>query len=86
VATGLQRLGIRLEVTEAVLGHVSGGRGGIVGVYQRHDWAAEQRDALEAWGGAHTLVNVLERAVHSALWKHLLNLFTTLISRQGHKI
>jgi integrase len=36
VATGLQRLGVRLEVTEAVLGHLSGSRGGIVGVYQRH--------------------------------------------------
>ena len=35
VATGLQRLGVRLEVIEAVLGHVSG-RAGIVGVYQRH--------------------------------------------------
>jgi integrase len=50
LATGLQRLGVRLEVTEAVLNHVSGSRGGIVGVYQRHDWALEKRVALEAWG------------------------------------
>ena len=49
VATGLQRLGIRLEVTEAVLNHISGSRGGIAGVYQRHDWAAEKRAALDAW-------------------------------------
>jgi len=49
VATGLQRLGVRLEVTEAVLNHVSGTRGGIAGVYQRHDWANEKRAALEAW-------------------------------------
>ncbi len=49
VATGLQRLGVRLEVTEAVLNHVSGTRGGIVGIYQRHDWAVEKRAALEAW-------------------------------------
>jgi len=49
VATGMQRLGIRLEVTEAVLNHVSGSRGGIVGVYQRHDWAEEKRTALGAW-------------------------------------
>ena len=48
-ATGLQRLGVRLEVTEAVLGHVSGSRAGIVGVYQRHNYAAEKRQALEAW-------------------------------------
>ena len=48
VATGLQRLGVRLEVTEAVLNHISGSRG-IAGVYQRHDWAAEKRAALDAW-------------------------------------
>jgi integrase len=51
VATGLQRLGVRLEVTEAVLNHISGSRGGIAGIYQRHDWAAEKRTALEAWAG-----------------------------------
>ncbi len=49
VATGLQRLGIRFEVTEAVLNHVSGAKGGIAGVYQRHDWKVEKRHALEAW-------------------------------------
>jgi integrase len=49
VATGLQRLGVRLEVTEAVLGHTSGSRGGIVGIYQRHNWADEKRAALDAW-------------------------------------
>jgi hypothetical protein len=49
VATGLQRLGIRLEVTEAILNHVSGARGGIAGVYQRHDWASEKRAELDAW-------------------------------------
>jgi integrase len=48
-ATALQRLGVRLEVTEAVLNHVSGSRGGIVGVYQRHDYAPEKRAALEKW-------------------------------------
>lgn len=49
LATGLQRLGVRFEVTEAVLNHVSGARGGIAGIYQRHDWADEKRAALEAW-------------------------------------
>jgi hypothetical protein len=46
----LQKLGVRLEVTEAVLGHVGGSRAGIVGVYQRHEWATEKREALNAWG------------------------------------
>ena len=49
LATGLQRLGVRFEVTEAVLNHVSGSRSGIAGVYQRHDWGPEKRAALDAW-------------------------------------
>src|SRR3954447_17811658 len=54
LATGLQRLGVRLEVSEAVLNHLSGSRAGIVGIYQRHDWAEEKRAALDAWS-AHLL-------------------------------
>ena len=50
VATGMQKLGVTLQVVEAVLGHTSGSRGGIVGVYQRHDYAAEKASALDAWG------------------------------------
>jgi integrase len=49
VATNLQRLGIKLEVTEAVLNHISGSRAGIVGIYQRHEYADEKRAALDAW-------------------------------------
>lgn len=49
LATGLQRLGVRFEVTEAVLNHVSGAKGGVAGIYQRHDWREEKRSALEAW-------------------------------------
>lgn len=49
LATGFQRLGVRFEVTEAVLNHVSGAKGGVAGIYQRHDWKEEKRDALEAW-------------------------------------
>lgn len=49
VATGLQRLAQRLEVIEAVLGHTSGSRAGIVGVYQRHAFEPEKRSALDAW-------------------------------------
>jgi integrase len=48
-ASGLQRLGVRLEVTEALLGHVSGSLGGIRGVYQRYDYAAEKREAITRW-------------------------------------
>jgi integrase len=49
LATGLQRLGVQLEVTEAVLNHLSGSRAGIVGVYQRHNYFSEKRFALGGW-------------------------------------
>lgn len=49
LATGFQRIGIRFEVTEATLNHVSGAKGGIAGIYQRHDWKEEKRSALDAW-------------------------------------
>jgi integrase len=47
-ATALQRLGIRLEVVETLLGHV-GSRAGIVGVYQRYGFEPEMREAVEKW-------------------------------------
>jgi integrase len=59
-ATGMQRLKVRLEVTEAVLNHVSGSRGGIVGVYQRHHFTDEKRHALDCWA------NELMRIVNPA--------------------
>lgn len=49
LATGFQVLGIRFEVTEAVLNHLSGARSGVAGVYQRHHWTDEKRTALQAW-------------------------------------
>jgi integrase len=49
LATGLQRLGVALTVTEAVLGHVGGSRAGVIGIYQRHAYAAEKREALDLW-------------------------------------
>jgi integrase len=50
VATGLQKLHIPQEVTEAVLNHKSGKVSGIAAVYARHDFADEKRAALELWG------------------------------------
>jgi integrase len=50
VASGLQKLGVRLEVTESVLNHRSGSMAGIVSVYQRHTYSDEKRAALERWG------------------------------------
>jgi integrase len=49
VASGMARLGVNLPVIERVLNHVSGSFAGIVGVYQRHEFAEEKRAALEKW-------------------------------------
>lgn len=48
-ASGMQRLGVRVEVTEKLLNHVSGTFSGITGVYQRHAYLDEMRDALGNW-------------------------------------
>lgn len=49
-ATGMAALGHPIHVVERVLNHISGSTtGGLIAVYQRHDYAAERRAALEAW-------------------------------------
>jgi integrase len=48
-ASGLQRLGIRAEVIERALNHVSGSFGGVAGIYQRDLLADEVRTALQRW-------------------------------------
>lgn len=49
MASGMARLGVTLPVIERTLNHVSGSFAGIVGVYQRHDFADEKRQALTKW-------------------------------------
>lgn len=49
IATNFQRLGVRFEVTEAILNHVGSARSGVAGIYQRYDWKAEKREALGLW-------------------------------------
>jgi integrase len=48
-ASGMARLGTSLPVIEKVLNHSSGSFAGIVGVYQRHEFADEKRQALQRW-------------------------------------
>ncbi|ANK79995.1 MAG: hypothetical protein TEF_03720 [Rhizobiales bacterium NRL2] len=48
-ASGMARLGVGIHVVEKLLNHTSGTFGGIVAVYQRHDFADEKRAAVEAW-------------------------------------
>jgi integrase len=47
--TNLQALGVPVEVTEAILNHISGTTGGIAGVYNLYGYDREKRIALDAW-------------------------------------
>jgi integrase len=49
-ATGMAALGFQPYIIERVLNHVSGVTGGLVGVYQRFEYAEERKMALYAWG------------------------------------
>lgn len=45
-ATGLAEIGFSNEIIDAILGHKARG---VVAVYNRHDYAKEKQQALEAW-------------------------------------
>jgi integrase len=48
-ASGMQRLGVRSEVIERALNHVSGSFRGVAGIYQRDPMTADVQAALERW-------------------------------------
>ena len=49
MAVGLQKCRVSVELIETLLSHRSGVFGGIVGVYQRHDFKNEMREAIATW-------------------------------------
>ncbi len=59
VASGMAALGVQLHVIERVLNHVSGTFGGIVSVYQHHDFAPDMRAALDAWAAHIEKITIL---------------------------
>jgi integrase len=48
-ASGMQKLGIRSEVIERALNHISGSFRGVAGIYQRDPMTDEVREALARW-------------------------------------
>jgi integrase len=48
--SGMARLGITPHVADKILNHQSGTISGVAAVYQRHDFLAERRAALDLWG------------------------------------
>jgi integrase len=49
VATGMAALGVAPHVADKILNHQSGAISGIVAVYQRHEFMAERKAAIELW-------------------------------------
>jgi len=46
----MARLGVPPHVADKILNHQSGTISGVAAVYQRHDFLAERKLALERWG------------------------------------
>lgn len=66
VAANLQRLGIKLEVAQAVLGDARMGRAGVTDVYPTREYSAEKRIALAVW--ANRLAAIVSSAAASTSW------------------
>lgn len=67
MATNLQKLGVRLEVTEALLNHRES-RSGVVGVYQTYEWKKEKREAINLWDDKlAAMVSKLQKRVDKAM-------------------
>jgi integrase len=48
--SGMARLGVAPHVADKILNHQTGTISGVAAVYQRHEFLAERRAALERWG------------------------------------
>jgi integrase len=59
--SGMAGLGVAPHVADKVLNHQSGTISGVAAIYQRHQFLAERKEALERWGAhvAHILSGVL---------------------------
>jgi len=50
IVSGMARLGVPPHVADKILNHQSGTISGVAAVYQRHDFLAERKEALDRWG------------------------------------
>jgi integrase len=48
--SGMARLGVAPHVADKILNHQAGTISGVAAVYQRHEFLAERKDALDRWG------------------------------------
>jgi integrase len=59
--SGMAGLGVAPHVADKILNHQAGTISGVAAVYQRHQFLAERKDAVEKWG-AH-LSSMLAKAI-----------------------
>jgi integrase len=50
IVSGMARLGVPPHVADKILNHQAGTISGVAAVYQRHDFLAERKEALDRWG------------------------------------
>jgi integrase len=50
VVSGMARLGVPPHVADKILNHQAGAISGVAAVYQRHEFLAERKEALNRWG------------------------------------
>jgi hypothetical protein len=50
IVSGMARLGIPPHIADKILNHQAGTISGVAAVYQRHDFLAERKEALDRWG------------------------------------
>ena len=65
--SGMARLGVAPHVADKILNHQAGTISGVAAVYQRHEFLAERRAALDTWG-AHierVLAGISEQRRHA---------------------
>jgi hypothetical protein len=46
----MARLGVPPHIADKILNHQEGTISGVAAVYQRHDFLAERKEALDRWG------------------------------------
>lgn len=64
LASTLAELGVPTDVADRLLNHLSGSRAGVKGVYQRYEFLAERKRAIEMWG-AYVDQLVSDKPAHS---------------------
>ena len=50
IVSGMARLGVPPHIADKILNHQTGTISGVAAVYQRHEFLAERKEALDRWG------------------------------------